>query len=517
MDASAAAFLNLLHARNEAARGSCARAQEGLGPFARPVRGACALPRLGISARIAPALEGASGQLGGFVKAQLLPMALAAFGLSMLLVTASAAADPLAHGRLSLEDALDRARAESPELLINRARIARAEAVQRQTLQGVLPTVSVDATYLRLDTSLLDDIPVLEPGLPPLLTRQDLGPAEARVASIQVVQPLVNVGAWNARRQAGSQADAARLVLRRAQDEVTLAVIEAYFGARTAERRVAAEQRGLATAERALRQAEAGFDEGLIPPVDVLRARSRVLDMEARIATAESQVVAAHALLRQVLGIEGGGRLQLADPVPKPPRSLPPTPSDAEMLARRSDVRALQETVSAARYGIQRSQSAYVPDVNLLLRYQRVETDQPLDLTESGWLVGVNLRWTLFAGFAQAGAIDEAKAAEEEARTELHALRLLARSEVVEARAQWEAELLGWERASSRIEDAEAALALTEARYAEGLDDMTSLLQAQAEELGAVTREVNARFNALVAAQRYHLAIETGEAGALAR
>ena len=434
-----------------------------------------------------------------------------------MLIAASTAAEPIAHGMLSLEDALDRARAENPELLINRARIARAEAVQRQTLQGVLPTVSVDASYLRLDTSLLDDIPVLEPGLPPLFARRDLGPVEARVASIQMVQPLVNVGAWNARRQAGRQADAARLVLRRAQDEVTLAVIETYFGARTAERQVEAEQRGLATAERALRQAEAGFEEGLVPPVDVLRARSRVLEMEARVASAESQIVAAHALLRQVLGIEGDGRLPLADPVPAPPRSLPPAPSEAEVLARRSDIRALQETASAARYGVQRSRAAYVPDVNLLLRYQRVETDQPLDLAESGWLVGVNLRWTLFAGLGQAGAIDEARAAEEEARTELYAQRLLASGEILEARAQWEAELLGWDRASSGVEDAEAALALTEARYAEGLDDMTSLLQAQAEELGAVTREINARYNALVSAQRYRLAIETDDPGAFAR
>lgn len=462
-------------------------------------------------------MEGASGPLGGFVKTNMISVPCAALGLTLLLFAPSAFAGSLEYSRLSLEDALDQARTENPELLINRARIARAEAVQRQTLQGVLPTVSVDATYLRLDTSLLDNVLGLEPGIPPLLTRRDYNPVEARVAAIQMVQPLVNVGAWNARRQAGRQADAARLVLRRAQDEVKLAVIETYFGAKTAERQVVAEQRSLATAERALRQAEAGFDEGLIPPVDVLRARSRLLEMEARVAAAESQVVAAYALLRQVLGIEGDDRLRLADSVPEPPRSLPPVPSEAEMLARRSDVRALQETVSAARYGIQRSRAAYVPDVNLLVRYQSVETDQPLDVTESGWLVGVNFRWTPFAGFGQAGAIAEARAAEEEARAELQTLRLLARSEVVEARAQWEAELLGWERSSSGVEDAEAALALTEARYAEGLDDMTSLLQAQAEELGAVTREINARFNALIAAQRYHLAIESGDPGALPR
>ncbi|HKL53231.1 MAG TPA: TolC family protein, partial [Wenzhouxiangellaceae bacterium] len=73
--------------------------------------------------------------------------------------------------------------------------------------------------------------------------------------------------------------------------------------------------------------------------------------------------------------------------------------------------------------------------------------------------------------------------------------------------AQWQAEFEGWESASRAVAGAENALALTEARYAEGLDDITALLRAQAEELAARTREINARFNAVVAASQYRLAV----------
>ncbi|HKK17892.1 MAG TPA: TolC family protein, partial [Opitutales bacterium] len=218
---------------------------------------------------------------------------------------------------LSLEESLQRAQAENPLLLIQRARTARAKALKRQSLQGMTPTVSVDATQLRWDTSVLEGVPFIEPGLPPLVTRQDFGPVEGRIAGVQLVQPLFNLGAWEARRQADRQVKAARLTLSRASDEVALTVVETYFGAVTAEQRVEAERRALRTAERALRQAEGASDEGLVAPVDVLRARTRVREMKARVAAAKSQVIGAHALLRQILALEDLPDLVLTDSVPE--------------------------------------------------------------------------------------------------------------------------------------------------------------------------------------------------------
>jgi len=428
-----------------------------------------------------------------------------------------AAADFASARPLSLDEALQRARAENPSLLIERARTARAEAVKRQTLQGLAPTISVDATRLRWDTSLLEEVPFLEPGLPPTPTRRDLGPVEGNIAGVQLVQPLFNLGAWEARRQADRQVEAARLGLDRAFDEVALAVVEAYFAAGTAERRVEAERRGRATAERALRQAQGAFDEGLVAPVDVLRARTRVREMEARVAAAEGQVVSAHALLRQVLALDDQRDLALTDPIPIPSRPEADMPREIATLDERRDIRALQEALEAERHGVRRAGAAYVPDINLLLRYQHVDADRPLGFTESGWLAAVTLQWTPFAGFSQAGAVDEARASQAETRAELHSLRMEARTEARTAFADWEAEVFAWEQARAGIAEAEAALELTEGRYAEGLDDITALLQAQTEELAALTRELNARYGAVVAAQRYRLAVEAGDPGAIVR
>ena len=402
------------------------------------------------------------------------------------------------------------AHADNSALAVQRARRAQAEAIRTQTRQGFLPTVSMDASYLRLDTSLLENVPIPGSLFPPTLTRRDFGPIDGHVVGLQVVQPLLNLGAWNARRQSHAQLEGATRVLGRAENEVTLAVIESYFGARTAASRVTAERRGLATAKRGLQQAEGAFREGLVPPVDVLLAQSRVSEMTARVALAESGVVAAESLLGRVIGLHETPDLELLDPVPRPPRQVPRVPAP-EVLEERNDLKALEEQVRAAEYGIDRARAAFVPDISLLGRYQQINGNQGFDFDESGWLVGVTLRWTPFAGFSQLGALDEARAREQEALAQLDDLRQQARVEARSAHADWQAQLTGWDQATAAVDYAAAALKQTEGRYAEGLDDITTLLRAQAEDLAARTREINARFNALIAAQRYRLAIAAGD------
>ena len=372
--------------------------------------------------------------------------------------------------------------------------------------QGFSPRLTLDAYHLRLNTSLLDNIPTFEPAFPPVFAQRDLGPVDGNVASVELVQPLINVGAWNARRQAGRAFEAADLGLHRARREVDVAVIEAYFGARTARRQVEAERKGLATALRALRQAEGGFEQELIAPVDVLSARTRVSEMQARVAAAEARVVGAHAILRQVLGIDEHHELSLTDPVPQPRPPATQSPERTEVLSGRRDIQALQQGVEAAEYGVKRARAAWIPDLNFYARYDRVDANDPLSFNSSGWLVAVNLRWTPFRGFSQVGALGEAKAQKAETRARLRALRQQAWAETQTEHANWQAEVQRWQAASKGVPEAEEALALTESRYAEGLDDITSLLRAQAEELAARTREISARFNAVVAAERYRLA-----------
>lgn len=429
--------------------------------------------------------------------------------LALFAASAMAAGPEPADGELtlSLDRALEIARQENPRIAIGRARRAGAEGARVRSRQVFSPRLTLDAYHLRLDTSVLDNIPTFEPDFPPVFVGLDFGPLEGNVASVELVQPLINIGAWSARRQAGRALEAADLELQRARREVDVAVLEAYFGACTAQRQVEAEQKGLATARRVLRRAEAGFEQELIAPVDVLSARTRVSAMQARVAAAEARVVAAHAILRQVLGIDEDPELILTDRVPQPSPPVDEAPQRREMLSGRRDLQALQKGLEAAEHGVERARATWLPDLNLYARFDHVDVNDPLSFDETGWLVAVNLHWTPFLGFDQVGALGEARATEAETRARLRALRQRAWAEAQTEHANWQAEVQRWRAASKGVLEAEEALELTEARYAEGLDDITALLRAQAEELAARTREISARFEAVVAAERYRLAV----------
>jgi transposase len=118
-------------------------------------------------------------------------------GLLVLLVNVSALAAAPEPGAdemiLSLDRALEIARQENPRIAIGRARRAGAEGARVRSRQGFSPRLTVDAYHLRLDTSVLDNIPTFEPEFPPLFVRRDLGPLDGNVASVELVQPLINL------------------------------------------------------------------------------------------------------------------------------------------------------------------------------------------------------------------------------------------------------------------------------------------------------------------------------------
>jgi outer membrane protein TolC len=413
---------------------------------------------------------------------------------------------------LSLQQALELASARNPEVVIGRARQARAEAVRLQTGRAILPTVNLDATYLHADLGLLGTSSVW-PAVPELIAPwPDLSPIEGSILGVQLVQPLVNVSAWHGREQAARRLDAARLRLARIADEVAVSTTEAYFGAVTAAELVQAAAGGRAAAQRALEQAEGAYAEGLVPRLDLLNARTRLADMEARVARAEAAAIAAKSALRAVLGLESDTPLELSDQVPEPPLDLA---TAGERPRERADVRAMEEVVAAAESGVKSARAGRLPEVNLFARYQQVDLNQPLNYDDDDWIVGVNLTWTVFSGFGVQGAIGEAQATAGELRAELGAQRRRAAREASDSRAWWQAELRAWQSARASVAGAEEALELAERRYAEGLGDMTDLLLAQANALEASTQSLNARYRALVAAQRHLLALGAQDPGRL--
>ncbi|HEY9506232.1 MAG TPA: TolC family protein, partial [Gemmatimonadales bacterium] len=211
-------------------------------------------------------------------------------GVAALILRAAPAA---AQGalRLSLQDALAQAAAESPQAVTARWERAGREADALAAAGAFLPQINVELGGLRTD----DPVAVFgtklrQGGFAQADFAIDALNFPAPVTDVSTVlsveQPVFQPMALSGRRAARAGAEAARLSEERTGQAVAFEVIRGYFGARLAGDRVGVLREALAVARETLVQVEKLRREGVVTVVDGQLARSRVSELEAALAAA---------------------------------------------------------------------------------------------------------------------------------------------------------------------------------------------------------------------------------------
>ncbi|CAM4012083.1 TolC family protein [Vreelandella rituensis] len=407
---------------------------------------------------------------------------------------------PEAASALSLEEALAISREQATTLQSLAAETQRAEATHQQTAQAYLPTISADATWLRADSSFITGVPVPTLGIPLTTQRRDFGPVEGTLTGIQVTQPLFNADAIQTRQSAALNVDARRYAEQWGQQAIRLEVSRLYFNFIRQQQREETAQMSLLAAQASARLAQASYREGMASRLDTEQADAELAAAQARVAQAIAEKRQAKLMLKRLLGIAPQQEVALSSALPEP---APPVGIDATQS--RKDLQARKLAATAASAAVKASRAEWLPNVNLLARQQWLDGDEPLNTSGDGWLVAVNLQWTLFDGLGREGRIAESQAKERSARVELDETRRRIQQEQAIAMSQWEAGWAGWHAAQKAQEAAQRANQLALRRYEEGLGSMTDLLATQARLDRERLALINTRYQAVLAGMNYYL------------
>lgn len=407
---------------------------------------------------------------------------------------------PVTASALSLGEALAIAREQATTLQTLDAETRQAEALHQQSAQAFLPTISADASWLRADSSLITGVPVPTSGMPPGIQRTDLGPVEGTVSGVQVVQPVFNADALQQREAADINVDARRHAQQWGQQALRLEVARQYFNVLRLHEQQKAAVQSRSAANEAARLAQASYEEGLAPRIDKEQADAELAAASARVAKAEAANQQAQYQLKSLLGMAPQEPLDIDDAVPRPE---PPT--EMGDAAPRKDLQARQLAVNAADARTTASEADWIPRVNLLARQQWAHGNELLDDNADGWLVAVNLQWTLFDGFGRQGRIAESRARADKARAELEETRRRIQREQAIATSQWQAGYAAWQAARKSTQAAQRAARLATRRYEEGIGSMTDLLAARARLDHERATRIDSRYQAVLAGMNYHL------------
>lgn len=399
--------------------------------------------------------------------------------------------------RLSLAEALERARQSSPRLAelddLERAAAARlrgAEAEKR-------PEVDLQASYFRNS-----DVPEFSLALPGAGTRTIFPniPDNYRLHAGASL-PLYTGGriegailAADREREAAGQDRAG------GERDLVLETTLAYWSLVTARESARVLAESIASYEAHLKDSRNRFDVGVAASNEVLTVQVERDRAELGRLQAENGAEVANANLARILGLPTSTRIETTEPVTAPAAE----PEDEEALAAaaldaRPELLALRERIASARASALVRRAATRPQVGLSLGYDYANPNTrifPLrDEFEATWTAGVTLGFNAWDGGRTAAAVEEAEARASALERRLEDTERRLRLDVASRLADLRTARAALDVSRRNLEAARENLRVAQDRYREGvipssdlLDAETLLLRAGLDQTDAATR-----------------------------
>lgn len=407
---------------------------------------------------------------------------------------------------ITLEDALRQADAAAWANRIGDARATERGSDATAALRGVLPTVRVEAGFVRTTDPIgafgtaLRQRSVTATDFDPVRLN-DPGAIGNYAGALVVEQPVFNADAHLGRRAAKQASRAAEAGVMWTRYETRLEVIRAYYGAVLAWEMVRTLEAAHVAALAHVEQARVLVQAGMATRSDALLAEVKAGEVEVQLIEARDREGLARRQLAVVLALPGGASPSVSDVLPSidsTRRLLTHSRPVAEPTTR-ADVQSARLGAAAARTDAWRATSLHLPRVNAFARYDWNSARRLYGGDES-WTIGLMATWTVFSG---ASTIAERRAAN--ARLEVATLAV----EATEASAALEFEAAASARrvALARLDIAERAVAQSEAahrivsrKYDGGLATVLEMLDAAAVETRAKLSLADARYSGVVAA-----------------
>ena len=394
-----------------------------------------------------------------------------------------------AYGDPQLDALVAEGLAASPDVAMARARLDRAAALARQAGAGRLPQVDVQGGVQEEKQSLNLGFP---PQFKPVLPQgwNDGG---------QIATSLgFDLDLWGRNRAAfaaaTSQRRAAALDLQQARLVLSVAIVSAYVDLD----RLIAERAIRATQARGMEQASQLVEQRRASGLETTGTTAQATAAAAVARIALSQADEALALRRhQIAALVGAGPdrgLALTAPALAPIalRDLPAS-ATTELLARRPDVIAARERVSAGLSSIREARAGFFPSISLnaLFGVQSLGLERLFEADATYGRVGPAVSLPIFRGGALAGRYRAARADHDAAVASYNATILGAYRETADA-------VTTTRLAAQRLADARAAVAASEeafatisARYKAGLATYLDVLQVDDRLLAARIAEAD--------------------------
>jgi outer membrane protein TolC len=396
---------------------------------------------------------------------------------ALLLPSPAWAQDPL-----TLREAVRLSLANNPAMRAARAGEEEAESRGRQARAAFLPRIDLIESWQR------GNQPVFVFGS--LLSQRRFSEADFAIAALNQPDALSNHraaiaveqtlfdGARSGAELSGSRlsADIARLEARRTALDLADETVRAYGRTLAAAANLAAARASVDSAAEDLRRAEERQRVGVETGAAVLALRVEHAEAGVRRIRAAAEADIARAALNVVIGAAVGDARPLA-----PLEDLPPAAGDlaaleASALADRPELQQAALRVRLAETQIKAARSGYLPHVSAQAGFEA--NGRSIGDRAGTWTTGVQLRWNVFAGGADAARVATATAARARASADRERVEQAVKLDVRQALATHASAVARRALGQAIVDQAVESRRIIRERYDAGLASASDLTRA---------------------------------------
>jgi outer membrane protein len=407
--------------------------------------------------------------------------------------------------RLSLDQCLQIAETRHPDVAAAQALVVAASQRVKEAHSAYHPEIDLGASYTRETYNF-----GASPGVSPkqydaFRAPQSNSSANYYFGGLTANQTIFDFGARRGSvNYSLAELSAAEQELSRTRQVVALNVRVAYFAVLAAEEEMKVVDQTVANFQRHLNQAEAYYEVGRSPRIDVTEQQVALATAEVNHRDAEENLQVARAALATSMGLP-------VDQAPEPAGALETLESFgplesllAEAERQRPDILAAERRVDAAQAQVVIAHSALRPTFAFSSLFDYKNLQFPLVYN---WGLAGALSQTLLNGGLNKARLAEAQAEENAAESTLQSLEERVRQEVYNDYAALEVARDKIDLNQKVIAEAKENLDLAEGRYENGYGNVIELNDAQLQLTQSQVNEITSRLDYHTAASQLDAAL----------
>ncbi len=404
--------------------------------------------------------------------------------------------------RYTLEQAIDTALVNNPELGIMQARIDQANAQLGESLASFYPQIKASLSYQHSDNP--------AQAFAMIIAQRRLsfsGSDFNHPGGVDNYRPQVTAsyalfrGGQDYYRQQAAELGVETSELEKAatRNQLLNNVTAAYYGELAAMEAHEVSLHSIAAVQSELKQSKIRFDAGTVLKSDVLSLEVQLAEAKDAQIQAHNAIDLAQSMLKTLLGLSSNENFVIN---PAQQGNLPAAPAVFDELLNQAlsshpELKAAEKRVAIAEQQLKIAKAAHLPRADAFVSYGSDSKDLAYSTNRDNVTAGVMLEVDVFSGFATQEKIKktehELTAAQELARQ----TRLRIENQLKSAQIKLQDALSRAEVSGVAVTAAEEALRLVDEQRQAGVVTVTRYIEAEVARDKAHTRQITARFDAL--------------------